>query len=123
MIATAIRQVFNVAAGEEAHERLDEVVERLQGPAPKVARLLEDASDELLQLPERALAEAEIRQSARARQQRDRPALRCRRIYPTTKHSSASAKHGSSVLRHVDSRTHSSTASTAECLRMFPRSR
>jgi transposase-like protein len=29
-------------------ERLDEVVERLRGPAPKVARLLEDAAEDLL---------------------------------------------------------------------------
>jgi transposase-like protein len=48
MIATAIRQVFQADSGEEAHERLAEVVERLHGPAPKVARLLEDAAEELL---------------------------------------------------------------------------
>jgi putative transposase len=48
MIATAIRQIFNPDTGEEARERLAEVVERLGTPAPKVARLLEDASDELL---------------------------------------------------------------------------
>lgn len=48
MIATAIRQIFRADSGAEAHERLAEVVDRLQGPAPKVARLLEDAEDELL---------------------------------------------------------------------------
>jgi putative transposase len=48
MIATAIRQVFRADSGEEAKHRLAEVVERLQGPAPKVAGLLEQAEDELL---------------------------------------------------------------------------
>jgi transposase-like protein len=48
MIATAIRQVFNADSGTEARERLGEVVERLEGPAPKVARLLDEAADELL---------------------------------------------------------------------------
>jgi len=48
MIATAIRQVFNADSGTEAKERLAEVVERLEGPAPKVARLLDNAADELL---------------------------------------------------------------------------
>jgi putative transposase len=48
MIATAIRQIFNADTREEARERLADVVERLGTPAPKVARLLEDASDELL---------------------------------------------------------------------------
>src|ERR1700749_2163764 len=48
MIATAIRQIFNAADGTEAKARLAEVVDRLQAPAPKVARLLEDAAEELL---------------------------------------------------------------------------
>jgi transposase-like protein len=48
MIATAIRQVFQAASGVEARERLAEVVERLQGPAPKVARLLEEAEPDIL---------------------------------------------------------------------------
>src|SRR5919204_2950840 len=48
MIATAIRQIFNAATGAEAQERLAEVVDRLQGPAPKVARLLDEAAEELL---------------------------------------------------------------------------
>ncbi len=48
MIATAIRQIFNADTGDQARERLAEVVDRLQAPAPKVARLLEDAADELL---------------------------------------------------------------------------
>jgi transposase len=48
MIATAIRQIFNTDTGEEARERLAEVVERLGTPAPKVARLLEEAEEDLL---------------------------------------------------------------------------
>ena len=41
MIATAIRQIFQAHDGSQASERLAEVVARLAGPAPKVARLLE----------------------------------------------------------------------------------
>ncbi len=48
MIATAIRQVFGAATGDEARERLADVVDRLEGPAPKVARLLLAAELELL---------------------------------------------------------------------------
>jgi putative transposase len=48
MIATAIRQIFNADTGTEARERLTEVVQRLEAPAPKVSRLLEDAAEELL---------------------------------------------------------------------------
>jgi len=48
MIATAIRQVFAAASGAEAAERLAEVVERLESPAPKVAALLEAAEPDVL---------------------------------------------------------------------------
>lgn len=48
VVATAIRQVFAAENGAEARERLGEVVERLHGPAPKVARLLADAEEDLL---------------------------------------------------------------------------
>ena len=48
MIAAAIRAVFAAANGQQARERLAEVVERLQPVAPKVAQLLEDAEDDLL---------------------------------------------------------------------------
>jgi transposase-like protein len=48
MIATAIRQIFNAPDDQEARQRLGDVCERLHGPAPKVARLLEDAESELL---------------------------------------------------------------------------
>jgi transposase-like protein len=48
MIATAIRQIFRAEHGDEARGHLAEVIERLQAPAPKVARLLEDAAEDLL---------------------------------------------------------------------------
>ncbi len=48
MVAAAIRQVFRASDGDEARETLSEVVERLAGPAPKVARLLEGAESDLL---------------------------------------------------------------------------
>lgn len=48
MVATAIRQVFAAASASEASERLAEVAERLSGPAPKVARLLEEAEPDVL---------------------------------------------------------------------------
>jgi transposase-like protein len=48
MIATAIRSVFGASSGDEARERLAEVVDRLEGPAPKVARLLLEAEPEVL---------------------------------------------------------------------------
>jgi putative transposase len=48
MIATAIRQIFQADHGQEAHERLVEVTDRLRLPAPKIARLLEDACEDLL---------------------------------------------------------------------------
>jgi len=48
MVATAIRQIFRAETAAQAREHLAEVVDRLTAPAPKVARLLEDASDELL---------------------------------------------------------------------------
>jgi len=48
MIATAIRQVFNAASGDEARERLGEVAERLQPHSPKVAELLLGAEEDLL---------------------------------------------------------------------------
>jgi transposase-like protein len=48
MIATAIRQVFGAASGAEARARLAEVVDRLERPAPKVARLLLEAEADVL---------------------------------------------------------------------------
>jgi transposase-like protein len=48
MISAAIRSIFQAASGEEARERLADVVKRLQEPAPKIARLLEAAEPDLL---------------------------------------------------------------------------
>ena len=48
MIAAAIRQIFRADTGQQAREHLSEVTGRLAGPAPKVARLLEDAAEDLL---------------------------------------------------------------------------
>ena len=48
MIATAIRQIFAADDGQQAQQRLAEVVDRLAGPAPKVARLLDESADDLL---------------------------------------------------------------------------
>jgi putative transposase len=48
MIAAAIRGIFQAANLVEARERLGEVLERLAGPAPKVAALLEAAESDLL---------------------------------------------------------------------------
>ena len=48
LISGAIRGIFNAANQQEARERLAAVVDQLAGPAPKVARLLEDAEPDLL---------------------------------------------------------------------------
>ena len=48
VVATAIRQVFAADSAKQARERLGEVVARLDGPAPKVARLIEAAEEDLL---------------------------------------------------------------------------
>ncbi|MCZ7664671.1 MAG: IS256 family transposase [Thermoleophilia bacterium] len=48
MVAAAVRQVFQAEGLAQARLVLGEVVARLEGPALKVARLLEDAEDDLL---------------------------------------------------------------------------
>jgi putative transposase len=48
MISAAIRAIFTASSGQEARERLAEVVERLQPIAPKVAELVLDAESDLL---------------------------------------------------------------------------
>jgi transposase-like protein len=48
MVGAAIRQVFACSSRQEAQQVLGEVVDRLAGPAPKVARLLEEAEPDLL---------------------------------------------------------------------------
>jgi hypothetical protein len=48
LVSGAIRQLFHAADGNEARERLAQVVEQLAGPEPKVAELLEAAEPDLL---------------------------------------------------------------------------
>lgn len=48
LVATAIRQIFAAESGEEARERLAGVAAALERTAPKVARLLLEAEEELL---------------------------------------------------------------------------
>ena len=48
MIAAALRQVFRADSYEEARRLVGEVVARLVAVAPKVARLLEEAEEDLL---------------------------------------------------------------------------
>ncbi|HEV8054074.1 MAG TPA: IS256 family transposase [Candidatus Limnocylindrales bacterium] len=48
MISAAIRGIFQATSGQEARERLAEVLERLEPVAPKVAALLLDAESDLL---------------------------------------------------------------------------
>jgi putative transposase len=48
MISAAIRAIFTASSGQEARERLADVIERLEPIAPKVAQLLLDAEGDLL---------------------------------------------------------------------------
>jgi putative transposase len=48
LVSGAIRRLFHAADGNEARERLAQVVDQLARPAPKVAELLERAEDDLL---------------------------------------------------------------------------
>ncbi len=48
MVSAALREVFNAESYEVARERAGEVIERLRGPAPKVAELLEEAEEDLI---------------------------------------------------------------------------
>jgi transposase-like protein len=48
MVSAALREIFNAESYEAARERSGEVIERLRGPAPKVAELLEEAEEDLL---------------------------------------------------------------------------
>ena len=48
MVSAALREIFNADSYDSARERCGEVIARLQGPAPKVAELLEAAEEDLL---------------------------------------------------------------------------
>ncbi len=48
LVTAAIRQIFTAESGDAARTKLGEVVQQLEGPAAKVARLLEGAEEDLL---------------------------------------------------------------------------
>lgn len=48
LVSAALREVFNAEDQGQARERVTHVIERLQPVAPKVARLLENAEEDLL---------------------------------------------------------------------------
>ena len=48
LVSAALREVFNADSGEQARERVGEVIARLREPAAKVATLLEQAEENLL---------------------------------------------------------------------------
>jgi putative transposase len=48
MVSAALREVFNAESLEAAEERAGQVIDRLAGPAPKVAELLAEAEEDLL---------------------------------------------------------------------------
>ena len=48
MLAALLRPIFNADSREQARELVDDALTRLQGPLPKIAKLLEDAEEDLL---------------------------------------------------------------------------
>ncbi len=48
LVSAALRELFQAESGEQARERLGQVIERLEPSVPKVCRLLEDAEEDLL---------------------------------------------------------------------------
>jgi putative transposase len=48
MVSAALREIFNAESYEAGKERVSLVLERLRGPVPKVAELLEAAEEDLL---------------------------------------------------------------------------
>jgi putative transposase len=48
MLAALLRPLFNAETGEAARGLVSEALERLRGPLPKVAALLEEAEEDLL---------------------------------------------------------------------------
>jgi len=48
LLAALIRPVFSAESGEQARERLSEAVAQLERPLPKVARMLEQADEDVL---------------------------------------------------------------------------
>jgi putative transposase len=48
LVSAALRELFQAESGEQARERLGQVIERLEPSVPKICRLLEDAEVDLL---------------------------------------------------------------------------
>ena len=48
LVSAALRELFQAESGEQARERMGQVIERLQPSVAKVCRLLEDAEEDLL---------------------------------------------------------------------------
>jgi transposase-like protein len=48
LVSAALREIFNADGGQQAKERVGEVITRLADTVPKVTALLEDAEDDLL---------------------------------------------------------------------------
>jgi len=48
LVSAALRELFQAEGGEQARERLGQVIERLEPSVAKVCRLLEDAEEDLL---------------------------------------------------------------------------
>ena len=48
LVAAALREVFNADDQDQARERIEHVIARLEQVAPKVCRLLEDAEEDLI---------------------------------------------------------------------------
>jgi len=48
MVSAALREVFNADSRRQATDRCGDVITRLTAPAPKVAQLLEQAEEDLL---------------------------------------------------------------------------
>ena len=83
-VAAAIRRIFAAEDASEARERLGGAVAALAGQAPKVARLLEGAEEDLLafmDFPPEHWRKA-LDQPPRAREPRDQPPQRGRRHLP-----------------------------------------
>jgi transposase-like protein len=84
LVSAALRELFQAESGEQARERMGQVIERLQPSVAKVCRLLEDAEEDLLAFyafPDTHWPKLRSK-SARARQPRDRKALRRRGHLP-----------------------------------------
>ena len=48
LVSAALRELFQAESGEQARERMGQVIERLEPSVGKVCRLLEDAEEDLL---------------------------------------------------------------------------